>query len=261
MILICGLHVSCGRGGDAWGVCPCFGVGVGVCDAGVVTPPPLEKCFFGFHLTRAVSREPCGFLGVLGPVFPDLQLKKFLTRVHGAPSSRPPGAGGTKTSLRVARSKTGAGRWEARSKTGAGRWEARQSKTSQSDDWEVVALTRVSSTPSLSGLGVVGKRSKLKLLHADIRNPLPGVPFSVRGKPLTRGTTARPHRRAVVFVISVRYGRLRCPSSHAVSSTFEKARSRGLLVHIDQRVSRGCVIHAGSSCVDSCPSSQTGRSL
>ena len=146
-------------------------------------------------------------------------------------------------------------------KTGAGRWEARQSKASQSDDWEVVALTRVSSTPSLSGLGVVGKRSKLKLLHADIRNPLPGVPFSVRGEPLTRGTTARPHRRAVVFVISVRYGRLRCPSSHAVSSAFEKARSRGLLVHIDQRVSRGCVIHAGSSCVDSCPSSQTGRSL
>ena len=242
------------------GVCSCFGVsldqlgdavpGVGVCDAGVVTPPPLEKCFFGFHLTRAVSREPCGFLGVLGPVFPDLQLKKFLTRFMALLPHAPPERGVPRRACE-----------SSGLKAGAGRRKARQSKASQSDDWEVVALTRVSSTPSLLGLGVVGKRSKLKLLHADIRNPLSGVPFSVRGKPLTRGTTARPHRRAVVFVISVRYGRLRCPSSHAVSSAFEKARSRGLLVHIGQRVSRGCVIHAGSSCVDSCPSSQTGRSL
>ena len=195
-----------------------------VCDAGVVTPPPLEKCFFGFHLTRAVSREPCGFLGVLGPVSPDLQLKKFLTRFM-ALLPHAPRSGGTKTSLRVVRSESRGG--------------------------------PVGGPPEQSK----SKRSKLKLLHADIRNPLSGVPFSVRGKPLTRGTTARPHRRAVVFVISVRYGRLRCPSSHAVSSAFEKARSRGLLVcsrengrgpfsHMDQRVSRGCVIHAGSSCVD-----------
>lgn len=207
--------VCVSRAGGGWcvGGLFVFRCGVGVCDAGVVTPPPLEKCFFGFHLTRAVSREPCGFLGVLGPVFPDLQLKKFLTRFM-ALLPHAPRSGGTKTSLRVVRSESRGG--------------------------------PVGGPPEQSK----SKRSKLKLLHADIRNPLSGVPFSVRGKPLTRGTTARPHRRAVVFVISVRYGRLRCPSSHAVSSVFEKARSRGLLVYIDQRVSRGCVIHAGSSCVD-----------
>lgn len=169
-ILICGLYVSCGRG------VVCGGLFVFRCIArGVVTPPPLEKCFFGFHLTRAVSREPCGFLGVLGPVSPDLQLKKFLTRFMAllphAPRRGVPRRACESSGL----------------KAGAGRWEARQSKASQSDDSEVVALTRVSSTPSLLGLGVVGKRSKLKLLHADIRNPLSGVPFSVRGKPLTRG--------------------------------------------------------------------------
>lgn len=179
-ILICGLHVSCGRGVMRGGLFV-FRCGVGVCDAGVVTPPPLEKCFFGFHLTRAVSREPCGFLGVLGPVSPDLQLKKFLTRFMALLPHAPPERGVPRRACE-----------SSGLKAGAGRWEARQSKASQSDDSEVVALTRVSSTPSLLGLGVVGKRSKLKLLHADIRNPLSGVPFSVRGKPLTRGDNGPP---------------------------------------------------------------------